>query len=101
MVELIWTAEANRWIENIYGYISKENPQAAYSVVSGIYEKAQILLDHPKIGYRYEHESRRNIRILLYGHYRIAYEISGREIIYILGIFHGAMEIENYLLINN
>ena len=100
MAELIWTSEANRWIEKIYQYISKENPQAAYSVVNGIYEKAQVLLDHPKIGYIYEHESGRNIRILLYGHYRIAYEISENErTIYILGIFHGAMEIENYLSI--
>ena len=99
MAKLIWTDEANRWIDNIYKYILKENPQAAYNVTNGIFEKAQILLDHPKIGYIYEHESKRNIRILLYGHYRIAYEISDKNKIYILGVFHAAMEIEKYFTI--
>lgn len=96
MAELVWTTEANRWLENIYQYISKENPYAAYRVVDGIYKKAQILLEHPQIGYIYDHESKREIRILLYGHYRIAYELTKDKIIYILGIFHNAMEIENY-----
>ena len=38
-------------------------------------------------------------KILLYGHYRIAYLIKSKEEIDILGIFHGAMEIERYLKI--
>jgi len=36
------------------------------------------------------------IRILLYGHYRIAYIITD-DFIDILGVFHGALQIERYL----
>ena len=53
---------------------------------------------HPDIGYRYEHHSGEDIRILLYGHYRITYLKHANGDIDILGVFHGALEIESYLL---
>jgi plasmid stabilization system protein ParE len=40
----------------------------------------------------------RHIRILLFGHYRIAYLIKPDGNIDILGVFHGALEIERYFL---
>ncbi|MEM8546620.1 MAG: type II toxin-antitoxin system RelE/ParE family toxin, partial [Pseudomonadota bacterium] len=74
MAELNWTAEAVCWLRDIFEYIEADNPVAARQVVEGIYGRAQLLLEHPEIGYRYENSSR-NVRILLYGHYRIAYLI--------------------------
>ena len=65
--------------------------------MDGIYDRTQILLDHPEIGYRYEN-SKRNVRILLYGHYRIAYLIKLNGNIDILGVFHGSLDIGKYLL---
>lgn len=38
-----------------------------------------------------------DIRILLYEHYRIAYLIKCDDNIDILGVFHGALDIERYL----
>jgi len=96
MAKLIWTSEAERWLKKIFDFIAQEDPQAAKNVVNGIYEKAQILVDHPEIGYQYEHEGEKEIRILLYGHYRITYVVSRDEAV-ILGVFHGALEIEKYL----
>jgi len=96
MAKLIWTSEAERWLKKIFDFIAQEDPQAAKNVVNGIYEKAQILVDHPEIGYQYEHEGEKEIRILLYGHYRITYFVSRDEAV-ILGVFHGALEIEKYL----
>ncbi len=49
------------------------------------------------MGYRYDAHSDRHVRILLFGHYRIAYLIKPDRNIDILGVFHGAMEIEHYL----
>jgi toxin ParE1/3/4 len=40
----------------------------------------------------------REIRILLYEHYRITYLIKQDGNIDIIGVFHGALEIERYLL---
>ena len=97
MAEIRWTIEAEVWLRDIYGYIAHDNPSAAARVVDGIYEKAQLLKEHPEIGYKYRSESEGEIRILLYGHYRIAYLLAGDESIDILGIFHGALEIDRYL----
>ena len=85
MVEIRWTIEAEVWLRDIYDYIARDNPSAAAKVVDGIYEKTQLLKEYPEIGYKYRSESEGEIRILLYGHYRIAYLLAGDESIDILG----------------
>lgn len=54
--------------------------------------------EFPSIGYRYEPVREREVRILLFGHYRIAYLVRPDGDIDILGVFHGALEIDRYLL---
>jgi plasmid stabilization system protein ParE len=39
----------------------------------------------------------REIRILLYGHYRIAYLVTEERDVRLLGIFHGALDLSRYL----
>lgn len=97
MARIRWTNEAEKWLRDIHDYIAQDNPIAAQRVISAIYEKAQILKDFPEIGYKYRTEPEGEIRILLYGHYRIAYLIRDKDLIDILGIFHGAMKIDRYL----
>ncbi len=96
MAKIRWSREAEKWLKEIYEYIEKDNPTAAGKVVSGIYDKAQSLIDFPELGYKYRDEPEGDIRILLYGHYRIAYIISA-DYTDILGVFHGALDIERYL----
>lgn len=97
MAEVVWTEEASRWLEEIFEYIAQENPGAARQVVLDIYEHAQVLRDNPQIGYRYL-ASERHVRILLYGHYRIAYLVREGQGVEILGVFHGALDIGRYEL---
>ena len=97
MVEINWTNEAQFWLKDIYDYIAKDNPRIAKKVVNGIYQKVQILKSFSQIGYIYENDENKEIRILLYGHYRIAYLIKDKNTIDILGVFHGALAIERYL----
>ena len=52
----------------------------------------------PELGHKYKSEPEGDIRILLYGHYRIAYLIKEKETIEILGVFHGALDIDRYLV---
>jgi len=98
LAEINWTQEAQSWLKDIYDYISIDNPEAAFRTVQGIYDTAQLLNQHPEIGYRYETRSDRLIRILLYGHYRITYLIKRDGNIDILGVFHGALDIDRYLV---
>ena len=97
MAKIRWTDEAEKWLRDIYDYIAQDNTSAAQRVVSEIYEKTQLLKDFPEIGYMYKTEPEGEIRILLYGHYKIAYLIRDKDLIDILGIFHGAMEMDRYL----
>ncbi len=97
MAEIIWTLEATRCLEDIFDYIADDSPGAAHKLVSGIYDKIQLLRSQPRLGQRYEPIVDREVREMLYGHYRIAYLLRSEERIEILGIFHSAMDIESYL----
>lgn len=97
MAGIRWTEEAAVWLEDIYNYIARDNPQAAVKVVDSIYNKTRILKDYPKIGYHYNSVPEGEIRILLYGHYRIAYLVKEEKWVEILGVFHGALDISRYL----
>ncbi len=98
MAQLRWTREAEQWLHDIFDYIALDNPDAAARVIHGIYDKAQTLIDFPEIGYRYRTEEEGEIRVLLYGHYRIAYLLcNSSDWIDVLGVFHGALDIDRYI----
>ena len=90
-----WTAEARRWLQDIYDYVAADNEEAAHRTVLAIHERAEILLTFPEIGYRYR--QRPEIRVLRYGHYRIAYLITPKRDVEVLGVFHGALDMGRYL----
>jgi plasmid stabilization system protein ParE len=95
VAKITWTAEAQRWLEEIHDYIAQDNPDAAMRTVTAIYDRSRLLSKFPEIGYRYRQD--RDVRVLLYGHYRIAYLVKPAGDSDILGVFHGALEIERYL----
>ena len=76
MAEINWTRESEIWLEDNYDYVAADDPEAAERTVTLIYEKAQLLRNHPRLGYKYEPERSREVRILLYEHYRIAYLVT-------------------------
>lgn len=78
--------------------MATDSPDAAEKVISTIYEKARVLIEHPEIGHKYQTISGRKVRILLYGHYRITCLIKESGNIDILGIFHGSLDIDRYLI---
>lgn len=99
MAQVAWTAEAQVRLRDIHDYIAAENPAAAQRVALAIYESVRVLHEHPRLGQRYLYVTDREVRILLCSHYRIAYVIhEGTGDIDILGVFHGALPIERYLV---
>ena len=99
MAQVAWTAEAQRWLRDIYDYIAADNPAAAERVALAIYDSVRVLQEHPRLGQRYNYVTGREVRILLYSHYRIAYLIhQDTGNIDVLGVFHRALPIERYLL---
>lgn len=96
MAEITWTLEAQCWLQDIFEHIAADDPVAAARTVGRIYKRAQLLTRFPELGYRYQASSR-PVRILLEDHFRIAYVVGETGVI-ILGVFHGALEIDRYLL---
>ena len=47
---IVWTERASNDIEAIVRYIARRDPDAARRIGSGIYDRAQILLQHPEAG---------------------------------------------------
>ena len=94
MAEVVWTAEAQRWLQKIYDYIAEHNEEAAYRTVCSIHAQAETLRQFPELGYR--HREHPPVRVLLYGHYRIAYLVVPSGDVQILGVFHGAMDLRKY-----
>jgi plasmid stabilization system protein ParE len=97
VAQIVWTDESLYWLEEIHDYIARDRPEAAIGVVQGIFEKAQLLRQNPHMGFRYEPIEDREVRILLFGQYRIVYLIRAADRIDILGIYHAAMDIERLL----
>ena len=99
MAQVTWTREAQVWLRDIYDFIAVDNPAAAGRVVAGIHASGRSLQQHPRLGERYPHITNREVRVLVHGHYRVAYLIKASSgDIDILGVFHGALPIERYLL---
>jgi plasmid stabilization system protein ParE len=98
LAEITWTRESEIWLKDIYSYIADGDPDAAARTITELYEKAQLLTKHPRLGYRYEPEQCREVRILLYEHYRITYLIRTAGDIDILGVFHGALDLDRYFI---
>ncbi|MFQ5528642.1 MAG: type II toxin-antitoxin system RelE/ParE family toxin [Thermoanaerobaculia bacterium] len=92
-----WTEEAARWLRDIHDYIAQDSPESARRVVREIHARGESLAAFSERGYRYEDRPDRNIRILLWGHYRIAYLVRSGGDVEILGVFHGALDIRRYL----
>lgn len=100
MAEIRWTIEAEQWLRDIHDYIANDSPRSALKVVESIYEQVQVLRKNPNVGYKYHRYLEHNIRVLLYGHYRIAYLVKDNKDVDILGVFHGALDIDRYLFNN-
>ncbi len=97
MARLVWTQESRWWLREIYGFIARDSQEAAGRVVRGIYDKAHLLVEFPEMGYSYRRRADRRVRVLLYGRYRIVYEHSQDGDIYVLGVFHGALDLKRHL----
>lgn len=97
MVIIYWTDEAIEWLQNIHAYIAKNNRTAAQNTINKIFEKTNLLTDFPELGGIYPIDFPYSVRVIYYSHYRIAYKIVDENRIDILGVFHGAMEMKNYL----
>lgn len=97
MAQVTWTLRAVNRLEVIKEYISRTDPLAAARVVDAIFERTERLKRFPRMGQQMISPAEREIRELIFGHYRIFYEVVSDEAIEIISILHSSMNIRDYL----
>ena len=97
MVKLFWTDEAIRWLKEIHSFISRDNSSTARKVISEIIEQAESITSFPLMGQKLSNWLKENIRMILYGHYRIVYTVVSEQRIDILGVYHGSLDLKKHL----
>jgi len=94
-----WTFESQRWLREISDYIKDQGyPDRAPNVILKLIERGGSLSSMPERGSIYLNRDGKDIRVIYYGHYRIAYWVNA-DTVFILGIFNGRMQLENYIKI--
>jgi plasmid stabilization system protein ParE len=73
--KLIWTETASADIQAIVGYIALHDASAAARVGFGIYDRAQILVQHPEAGTILEELREGEWRKLIFRRWKIVYTI--------------------------
>jgi addiction module RelE/StbE family toxin len=89
--KIIWTDSAIGDLREICDYISRDNLSAAEKTGRGILEHVKILEMFPLIGPAYPRRSRGAIREIVYGNYRVFYEVMNQsKTVHVLRVWHGA-----------
>jgi plasmid stabilization system protein ParE len=78
---IIWTERASSDIEAIVRYIARRNPGAARSIGLGIYDRVQILVEHPEAGSALVELRSGGWRKLIFRRWKIIYSVRGEDII--------------------
>jgi plasmid stabilization system protein ParE len=73
--KLVWTEKASSHIEAIVRYIARRDPKAAARIGLGIYDRAQILLEHPEAGRILDELRQGGWRKLIFRRWKIVYTI--------------------------
>lgn len=73
--KLIWTERASSDIEAIVRYIARRDPPASARIGYAIYDRAQILLEHPEAGTVLDELREGGWRKLIFRRWKIVYTI--------------------------
>ena len=87
-LSIVWSEEALEDIESIASYIEKDSPVYASSVVSKFFEKAELLIENPKLGRVVPEFSDERLREIFVYSYRLIYELKESERLFV-AVIHG------------
>ena len=94
--KIIWSDSAIHDLKLICEYIAKDNPDAATRVGHGILDHVKILETFPLIGPAYPRRSSGKIREIVYGKYRVFYEVDlEAKVLNVLRVWHSAQDESN------
>ena len=95
MVEINWTDQALKDIDNIAEFISKDSLKYAKIQVNLFFDRVEVLYAQPGLGRIVPEIQKKKIRELIVGNYRIVYRIVSSKKIDILTIHHSRRLLTN------
>ena len=95
MVQIKWTPQAVKDLEEIHEYIAKDSVKYAVRQTDVIRQKTQILKFQKSVGKPIKEFGPDKVRELIAGKYRIIYRQVNATQIDILTIHHGARDLES------
>ena len=95
MVQINWTFQAKKDLQNIFAFISKDSKIYAKHQIKKIISATQMIKKHPEIGRIVPELKRHEIREIIEGNYRIIYKIVSKNQIDILTVHHSS---RNFLI---
>lgn len=88
MAKIRWSPEAFERTESIKNYVEKESPSAARQFATGIIEQVENIAAFPNIGKSAYSETYPNLRMLVWGNYKIYYEFkSAQDVVELWGVW--------------
>ena len=91
--KVIWSEQAIADLHEVCSYIAQHNSDAALRTGYGLLEHVQILARFPFIGPAYPRGARGPLREIVFGPYRIFYDVlEETKQVNILHVWHGARD---------
>jgi toxin ParE1/3/4 len=79
-MKIFWSPLAIQRVQEISDYIAKDSKRAALKWVDSIFDKVEILGTSSEIGRKVPELNRADIRELIFGNYRIIYQLRKNQI---------------------
>jgi toxin ParE1/3/4 len=86
---IVWSESALDRVTEFLDFIAEDNPAAARRVVQNLFDRVQVLADHPHLGRRLLEGIDPSLRRIVIGSYIVVYEVvEARQMIAIIAVRH-------------
>jgi len=93
MAKIIWTKVALADLDSIYDFIAKESPFYAQKTIEQFLSRVEILSEFPEIGRVVPEYTKKEVREIIEGNYRLFYKVEKKGV-YIIRVHHSARRIK-------
>jgi toxin ParE1/3/4 len=94
MVKIVWTELSISDLKEIFDYIAEDSLRYASITANKIYQSIQPINENPYIGKMVPEFSKKSIREIIEGNYRIIYFIKSKSQVDILRVYHVARSLK-------
>ena len=79
-MKVVWSPLAVEQVEEIAGYIARDDPSAAAKWVDAVFDRAKVLSALPGSGRVVPEVDQPNVREIIFGNYRIIYRVEAARV---------------------